>query len=296
MSNWNLFNEEATSEENMEANPAPLAKLSIVIPTFNCSQSIAITLKSILNQDYPDFEILIIDANSTDRTLEIVKSFHDQRIHIHTVAAYHPFEMLNRGISVAGGDYIQFLFPGDYYLQISILKKVVRIASLKENPYLIYGASLDRGGEKEPTIFFRPFSLFHLKRGEGPTALQGCWFNRDLFKKIDRFSSVIKIRADYEFFCRLFTHVKDLHLHIPHDTNFRNNPPFVSFQLVVVDSKTQESKQRDILRHLFETSKIICNYFGWLPAVKWWIFQKETRKYCLLKFEQAKKAFSRRIS
>ena len=50
-------------------------KISIIIPAYNEEKYLEETLKCVLNQDYPDFEIIVVDNNSTDRTSEIAKSF-----------------------------------------------------------------------------------------------------------------------------------------------------------------------------------------------------------------------------
>lgn len=60
-------------------------EISVVMPAYNASRYIAITIKSILQQDFKNFELIIADDCSTDNTVEIISSFNDQRIRlIHT--------------------------------------------------------------------------------------------------------------------------------------------------------------------------------------------------------------------
>ena len=80
--------------------------VSVIIPVYNNAQSISATLESVLEQDYPLFEVVVVDGGSSDRTLEIVKSYHDDRIHIYTVSGYERYEMLNKGITQAKGRYL----------------------------------------------------------------------------------------------------------------------------------------------------------------------------------------------
>ena len=54
--------------------------ISVVIPLYNKEKSIARTIKGILAQTYHDFEIVIIDDGSTDRSVDVVKSISDERI------------------------------------------------------------------------------------------------------------------------------------------------------------------------------------------------------------------------
>jgi glycosyltransferase involved in cell wall biosynthesis len=79
-----------TLTKDTEKYPAGLyPKVSIVIPTLNCSQSISGTIESVLQQDYPHLEIIIIDASSIDRTVEVIQSYHDPKIRFYSVATYH---------------------------------------------------------------------------------------------------------------------------------------------------------------------------------------------------------------
>ena len=63
-------------------------KISVVIPAHNEENVIASTLEAILNQDYPDFEVIIVDNASTDTTSGIVKEFQKKHTHLHLV--YEP--------------------------------------------------------------------------------------------------------------------------------------------------------------------------------------------------------------
>ena len=88
--------------------------LSIIIPTHFSVQKISYTLKSILEQSFQDFEILIIDAESEDRTLECIQQYQSNKIHIYSHAQeYKIFKMFNRALPNAKGLYINMLLPGD---------------------------------------------------------------------------------------------------------------------------------------------------------------------------------------
>ena len=57
-------------------------KISVVIPLYNKRNCIRETLRSVLNQSYTDFEVLVVDDASTDDSLEVVKEFSDKRLRI----------------------------------------------------------------------------------------------------------------------------------------------------------------------------------------------------------------------
>ena len=58
-------------------------KVTIAIPTYNRAQLLKISMQSVLDQDYPDFRILVLDNASSDNTEEVVRSFSDTRITYH---------------------------------------------------------------------------------------------------------------------------------------------------------------------------------------------------------------------
>jgi glycosyltransferase involved in cell wall biosynthesis len=92
-------------------------KISIVTPSFNQGQFIADAIESVANQDYPDKEHIIIDAQSTDKTIEVIKSY-EHLPHLKWVS--EPDEgqadAINKGFKMASGDVVAWLNADDYYL------------------------------------------------------------------------------------------------------------------------------------------------------------------------------------
>jgi glycosyltransferase involved in cell wall biosynthesis len=102
-------------------------KVSVITPTYNSSKYITDTLKSVLNQTYKDFEIIIVDDGSTDETLSILNSFasKDQRISIYTEKhTGRPSIIRNIGLSYAKSDYISFLDSDDIYHKDKIRREL----------------------------------------------------------------------------------------------------------------------------------------------------------------------------
>ena len=71
---------------------------SIIIPLYNKADYIAETLKSVLNQTYCDYEVIVVNDSSTDNSLEVASSFQDERIHIYTKENEGVYEARNYGI------------------------------------------------------------------------------------------------------------------------------------------------------------------------------------------------------
>ena len=92
-------------------------KLSIVTVVKNSSNTIEKTIKSVLSQNYKNFEYIIIDGGSNDGTLEIVQKYKDRISKIISENDYGIWDAMNKGINLAEGDIIGFLNSGDIYYQ-----------------------------------------------------------------------------------------------------------------------------------------------------------------------------------
>ena len=116
-------------------------KLSIFIPCFNEEKYIEIAVKSVLNQTYKDFILNIVDDNSTDNTLNIVKKIKDPRIVIYkynTNIGCHP--NMNRCLKLPKSPYVKILCADDI-LSPDCLKDEVEILDKYPSVSLVFCAS-----------------------------------------------------------------------------------------------------------------------------------------------------------
>ena len=96
--------------------------ISIIIPMFNAENYIHHNLESILNQDYSNFEVIIVNDGSTDSSLNIIKSFNDNRIKIYNKINEGTSIARNYGIKHAKGEYLFFIDADDYIEQATLSK------------------------------------------------------------------------------------------------------------------------------------------------------------------------------
>ena len=99
--------------------------VSIIIPNYNKEEFLSICIQSVLNQTYKNFEIIIIDNFSSDRSLDVIKKFIDPRINLFQfqnngiIAASRNF-----GIKKSNGKYLAFLDSDDYWMKDKLSKSV----------------------------------------------------------------------------------------------------------------------------------------------------------------------------
>src|ERR1700744_1176722 len=87
--------------------------VSIIIPLYNAGNYISETLQSALDQTWPNKEIIIVDDGSTDNSLAIAKSFESEFVKVLSQENKGASAARNKGLSIAKGEYIQFLDADD---------------------------------------------------------------------------------------------------------------------------------------------------------------------------------------
>lgn len=102
-----------------------MPKVSVVMPAYNAEKYINEAIQSILNQTFKDFEFIIINDGSTDRTEEIILSYNDSRIvYLKNKENLKIVETLNRGLDRAKGEYIARMDADDIAVNTRIEKQV----------------------------------------------------------------------------------------------------------------------------------------------------------------------------
>lgn len=89
-------------------------KISIITPSYNQAQFIERTILSVLDQDYPDLEYIVMDGGSTDGTVEILKKYSD-RIIWKSEKDNGQSDAINKGLKMATGDIVAYLNSDDTY-------------------------------------------------------------------------------------------------------------------------------------------------------------------------------------
>lgn len=108
-----------------------MPSISVIIPVFNGDKTIKDTIRSVLNQTFPHFELLIINDGSTDSTLDIIKTIDDPRLKILSYPNAGLAASRNRGITQSKGDYISFIDADDLWTEDKLQSQW---ELLKKNP------------------------------------------------------------------------------------------------------------------------------------------------------------------
>ena len=113
--------------------------LSIITVTRNAENYLEKTLLSTISQSFNDYELIIIDGKSTDDTVNIINHYSEHISYWVSESDEGIYDGMNKGLSVANGEYVQFLNAGDYYCDNNVLEDVFTERALASSPTLIYG-------------------------------------------------------------------------------------------------------------------------------------------------------------
>lgn len=89
--------------------------ISVVIPAYNHERFVGEAVESVLNQSCSDLELIVVDDGSTDKTAEVIQGYTDHRLHYYHQENQDAYNTINRGISLACGQYISILNSDDVY-------------------------------------------------------------------------------------------------------------------------------------------------------------------------------------
>ena len=115
-------------------------KLSIITINRNNAQGLKKTMQSVVEQTSNDIEYIVVDGASTDESVDIIKSFADQRL-IRWVSERDNgiYNAMNKGIGMAQGEYVMILNSGDYLATPQVIEQMNEKLVDKGQPDILYG-------------------------------------------------------------------------------------------------------------------------------------------------------------
>lgn len=116
---------------------------SIITVTYNAVETLQPTLESVFEQTYPHIEYLLIDGASKDGTLDLAAPYRDRIAHLLSEPDHGLYDAMNKGLTLATGDYVCFLNAGDRFHESTTLAQVAEgVKRLSCEPDVIYGQTI----------------------------------------------------------------------------------------------------------------------------------------------------------
>ena len=175
-------------------------KFSIIIPTYNSEISIVQTLESIIAQSFNNVEVLIIDGQSTDGTISLVAPYVERyTFKLISEKDEGVYDAMNKGISLAKGDYLYFMGSDDVFYDQEILAQIN--SQLAQDIDLLYGNVLFKNSK---IVYSGESSLHKLVKDQISICHQAIFYHQNVFKIIGNYNTEFFIHADYDFNIRCF--------------------------------------------------------------------------------------------
>jgi len=177
-------------------------KISIVIPSYNQGQFIEQTLVSVIGQQYPNLELIVIDGGSTDQTVEVVNKYSDSIAHFICESDNGQADAINKGFRLATGDILGWLNSDDMYLPCT-LQKVRKVLAQFTEPKLLYGGCLHFYEGETQAYGYLPLDFDASKLIQFDYIVQPSTFwTRSLWEKVGEINDSYNYVLDWEWFIR----------------------------------------------------------------------------------------------
>lgn len=185
----------------MTTNTYPL--VSIVTPAYNQAEYLAETIDSVLAQDYPNIEYIVLDDGSTDETPEVLQHY-DGRVHHERHPNMGQARTLNKGWQRARGTYLGYLSSDDLLYPSAVSQLVGLLESDSSIVCAFPDANLidDRSRVTKKNVC-RPFDLAEIVVRQECYIGPGALFRRSAFEIVGGWRSELKLAPDREFWIRL---------------------------------------------------------------------------------------------
>ena len=174
-------------------------KISVVIVTFNSEKELEGAIQSFLNQDYPNKELVIIDGNSRDNTINIIRKYESNIGYWCSEPDKGIYDAMNKGWKKATGNYILYLGCDDRLLEGGLSA----LGNNTNNADLVFGdvKCLHKGGIIRNRI---TTSKIDSIRKHGIFSHQSLIMRKDIFEKYNGFNCKYHILADYDLILRCY--------------------------------------------------------------------------------------------
>lgn len=228
---------------------APL--VSIITPSFQQAEFLEATIQSVLKQNYPNLEYIIMDGGSTDGSVEIIQRYADRLAYWISEPDRGQVDAINRGFKRSTGSILAWLNSDDTY-EPNAINTIVKAFADAPEARLVYGEGWyihSEGYRIRPCRFVRETFTSTYMVNKDPILQQAAFWKRDLWEDVGQLNEGLNWVFDWEWFIRA-----------RQKTEFHYIPQFLANYRVHAQAKTRSN---DVHRRVEQA--FITKTYG-----KWW--------------------------
>jgi len=186
--------------------------VSIVTPCLNMAGFLDQAIRSVLEQDYPALDYIVVDGGSTDGTLELLRRY-EGRVRFVSEPDRGPADAINKGFRLTGGEIVAWLNADDYYLSPTAVSEAVRAFAEHPEAAVVYGEGVwvdEAGGEigPYPVAEFDPARLAQ----ECFLCQPAAFIRRSALEEAGGLDPDLKYAFDYDLWIRLARRHRFVHI------------------------------------------------------------------------------------
>lgn len=226
--------------------------VSVLIPAFNAERWIAETIQSVLAQDWPRIEIIVVNDGSRDRTLDAARRFESRKVKVLTQTNRGAAAARNRALSRAQGDYIQWLDADDLLAPDKISRQLGDRGP--HDPTVLLSSSFGLFHTRLETAVFSSTSLWQdltpvdwitTKFANNLWIANSAWLvSRELTDLVGPWNESLSLDDDGEYFCRVVATSQRV-VFVPEATSY-----YRQWNIASVSRATSEQACRSLLTSL----------------------------------------------
>jgi len=179
-------------------------KISIVTISYNQCRFLERAIRSVLDQDYPSVEYIVVDPGSTDGSRDIIERYRSRIAKVILEPDEGPVDGLNKGFAAATGDICGYINADDEFLPGTFSKVAKEFAAAPQTDVVYgHGYKVDADGGVLRRVRSAPFSLWRYVYGAGVVVQQSTFFRRSAFAAAGGFNPANRACWDGELLVKM---------------------------------------------------------------------------------------------
>lgn len=184
-------------------------KISIITVCKDAEKTLEKAIQSVIDQSYQNVEYIIVDGQSSDRTIEIINQYQDKITKYVSEPDTGIYNAMNKGLNLVTGDFVYFLNSDDYLVDCKVVEDVVQFVHQHPDAEVVYGDLEVRHPNGQVNVFTPPpideIAEFMIC---GSMPHQATFAHVRLFQQFGYFDEQYKLAADKAWYLELLRHQK----------------------------------------------------------------------------------------